>query len=765
MRAKLTGPLVTIFRANRPVTEHLQATNILSDYARDNPTLVADLLLDADPTAYAAFFSIAQREASTTLPLFQKELATKATHSWNDHALNSAWTKPDAALESRIESAQGMLLERFAFCQTMLMDEFLTTAETLRESGYRPVRFRPYSDGQVVRVAAVWTRDGRPWRLAVGLSAEQLRAQDDELQRANVGRGSPDPAHRVDRRSPNADAAPDQGRPSVPDRAGSGDPRPTGGDPRPTGGDPRPTGGDPRPTPSFIPVDVAGYVTTDTAGAPGDRYVALWVEKTRDDVARLYVGAAADEETDIQNTLNDEKLIPRTLHAMVGVDGRTRHCGVWGRPPAVATIGQTVGGQFEGNFEQNQVDRADQLLIDIAVSGASKTQTTRDRARTALLRAERKLKTGFADHDSGLAQALAHLRLEENQKALNELQAFIGLYPGDTSAKEYRVIALARLGNKEDARSELARLQEEDGTESSKLYLAAVVAAELGEGASQAFEALEAAIKKQPEDAGLRYDAARAYSLASRATARIDRARARQLAERCLQLLKESVNNDDADFGKMDEDSDLGPIRDDPAFAEIMRAGHPDRRYGAVWRSDARFEGVPIRGLDPTAHLEKCRTLIAQGYRPVSWSVCRTAPEEPMRTASVWHRPVISEELKDRLAERQARAAVALARMGQAEKIWPLLRHSADPRLRSFIVNWLNPMRADPKLIAGELDRLDSRPRPAERGEASRGPGEGSSTSGAGGRLANLSDGARKGRLHPRWRASSSTPRPRSVAL
>ena len=60
-------------------------------------------------------------------------------------------------------------------------------------------------------------------------------------------------------------------------------------------------------------------------------------------------------------------------------------------------------------------------------------------------------------------------------------------------------------------------------------------------------------------------------------------------------------------------------------------------------------------------------------------------------TASVWHRPVITEEVKDRLAERQARAAVALVRMGKAEEVWPLLRHSADPRLRSFIVNWLNP--------------------------------------------------------------------------
>ncbi len=74
-------------------------------------------------------------------------------------------------------------------------------------------------------------------------------------------------------------------------------------------------------------------------------------------------------------------------------------------------------------------------------------------------------------------------------------------------------------------------------------------------------------------------------------------------------------------------------------------------------------------------------------------------------TASVWHRPAVQEEVKDRLAERQARAAVALVRMGKAEEIWPLLRHSADPRLRSFIINWLQPLGR-----RSEGDRRRARP-------------------------------------------------------
>ena len=64
------------------------------------------------------------------------------------------------------------------------------------------------------------------------------------------------------------------------------------------------------------------------------------------------------------------------------------------------------------------------------------------------------------------------------------------------------------------------------------------------------------------------------------------------------------------------------------------------------------------------------------------------------------------EDDKDKLAQRQARAAVALVRLGQTEKVWPLLRYSADPLLRSFIVNWLSPLGADPRTLVAEFDRL-----------------------------------------------------------
>jgi hypothetical protein len=72
-----------------------------------------------------------------------------------------------------------MLAERFAFCQTMPLGEFVEFAEALRPSGYRPIRFHPYADGKNILVAAVWTRDGRPWRLAHNQTAVEIHQTDE----------------------------------------------------------------------------------------------------------------------------------------------------------------------------------------------------------------------------------------------------------------------------------------------------------------------------------------------------------------------------------------------------------------------------------------------------------------------------------------------------------------------------------------------------------------------------------------------------------
>ena len=79
VRGKLAAPMVSIFRGKHSESDHTQATDILTVYATDDPNLIADLLMDSDPKAYASFFPLAQRHGAKTLPLFQAEIARKAT--------------------------------------------------------------------------------------------------------------------------------------------------------------------------------------------------------------------------------------------------------------------------------------------------------------------------------------------------------------------------------------------------------------------------------------------------------------------------------------------------------------------------------------------------------------------------------------------------------------------------------------------------------------------------------------------------------------
>jgi len=66
--------------------------------------------------------------------------------------------------------------------------------------------------------------------------------------------------------------------------------------------------------------------------------------------------------------------------------------------------------------------------------------------------------------------------------------------------------------------------------------------------------------------------------------------------------------------------------------------------------------------------------------------------------------PAAKDEDKERLAKRQANAAVALLRMDHPEKVWPLLKLSPDPRVRSYSIHRLSPLGADAGAILKQFD-------------------------------------------------------------
>src|SRR5262249_27761946 len=130
IRGRLLASLSSTLRdEHRPETERSFATNILTDYASDQPGLLADLLMDAGPSAYSVFLPIVRTSQAEALPLFRAEITKEATYQWNDPPRDASWSELDSKATSRIESASGLVADRFAFCQTMLLGEFIKAAE------------------------------------------------------------------------------------------------------------------------------------------------------------------------------------------------------------------------------------------------------------------------------------------------------------------------------------------------------------------------------------------------------------------------------------------------------------------------------------------------------------------------------------------------------------------------------------------------------------------------------------------------------------
>lgn len=101
--------------------------------------------------------------------------------------------------------------------------------------------------------------------------------------------------------------------------------------------------------------------------------------------------------------------------------------------------------------------------------------------------------------------------------------------------------------------------------------------------------------------------------------------------------------------------------------------------------------------------------ILLAGFASPPTSVQRT---DDRRAASVeWKRilaetPAAPHQLaaRDALAKRQAAAAIALLRAGQAEEVWVLLQHSSDPSLRSYLVRDMGRSGVRPEVLVSRLE-------------------------------------------------------------
>lgn len=444
---------------------------------------------------------------------------------------------------------------------------------------------------------------------------------------------------------------------------------------------------------SLHPVDACAYLSDGK-----EVYAALWVKVSpRAPDTQLAVGLDAKQFQQRGQTLAKSGYLQATYTQVVSLDGTTRFCAIWNKAPGQTRAAET----FSGIETAYSGDRG--LQVDVQVSKAGPMPSSKDRYTQQLKEVEMVLQSKPNDVAARFQRALACLNLGDNDKALADLSLVIKQLPNVPQAYQYRAIVHARLGEAKEANTDLSEFRKRNQNPSSWAYTDAVVAAYLGDD-EQGMKRLETAVSANAKESGFLYDAACAYAVASDAVVKKEPTRARSYADRAIALLKQAIAQGYSDYLHIETDSDLDPIRQHAGYKELLKGAGLDRRYSAVWHPNPLSSSAELHGSGPAEHLASCKSLIAQGYRPVSVSVLEIEAGR-QTTASVWHRPVVGEDDKEKLAKRQANAAVALLKLNQTEKVWPLLKHSPDPRARSYLIHRLSPLGADAGAIIKRFDQ------------------------------------------------------------
>ena len=206
------------------------------------------------------------------------------------------------------------------------------------------------------------------------------------------------------------------------------------------------------------------------------------------------------------------------------------------------------------------------------------------------------------------------------------------------------------------------------------------------EDKGQALRLLEEAAAMAVDDPRQLYAVACAAALAAHPAEEADPAETRPFLDFAMDLLNRAIDAGYQDGDSLRADADLAALYEDPGFARVLTRLPA---YATTTRENTQFESRVVSNLSTALQLNEAEALRNEGFRPIAFAVASLDSHPKLTSASLWHRPWIPEETKERNAMRRANAAVVLASVGQADAIWPLLRHRPDPRLRSYLVDRL----------------------------------------------------------------------------
>jgi hypothetical protein len=643
VRGLLIEPLGEVCRNEKSSpSERDRAVDLLADYTRHRPKALVDLTVQADPRAYARLLPRVKKCGNQAITLLEQELDRTPRPDWHDPPLDAAWSKPAGKWVKEIEAAHGFLAERFALVQTLPLERLPALAEGLRPAGYRPVRVRPFRRNKEMLAATVWTRDVRPWQLAVGLTSI------DFIERAGRWRKE-----------------------------------------------------------KFIPVEAAAYEPQPGGKAVQLRYVTVWATQGTEPDNRVLFGVAGSRIGQVHDNMKQADYGLITLHVLKGSDRERYFSSVWTREQTLLWTSRWDPDEPE---YQTLLTPA-RLQVDVGLVGA-----TLPRARTRadhlaqLAHADQQIKAGQDLRTAHMERAFALTDLGRDREALTSWNVVLAR---KTIAEMYwfRALVHARLGHAKQAEKDLAEFKAGTPSLAAQETLSALVQAYLGHDA-EAMKALEERLQHAGGNVEIIVTTASVYAKLADWVAGKHPERAKAYRQRAIALLKEAVRQGFVAYRRLFTDGYFDGLREHPDFRKLFERVPFDRQYAVLWHNLKDRESLESHGLDPAAHLRRCRDLARRGWRPAALAVLEATRGKPSVTASVWHSPLLTEAGRDALARRQARAAITLLHLGRPGPLWELLRHRPDPRIRTFLIHDLEPLGVAPLTL---VQRLRVEPRVSAR--------------------------------------------------
>ncbi len=186
-RKVLQSPLLLIFESSEVGSTPRQfAAETLADFARDNGSVIAEAILTADPTTIEYLLPVAKRNMTETIARLREELSLTLTPEWPDPPIDTSWTPVSPTLFERVNTAAGLVAERFAICLALPIGEVTQLCEALRPSGYRPFHITSWASADQIVASIVWTRDGAEWKIAGPVPPADALRLDEEYHRLGL---------------------------------------------------------------------------------------------------------------------------------------------------------------------------------------------------------------------------------------------------------------------------------------------------------------------------------------------------------------------------------------------------------------------------------------------------------------------------------------------------------------------------------------------------------------------------------------------------